>query len=103
VRSFINSLICLWLTRHADFILWHAYRPIKARDLRCPVISLWDGETGVGGRYGRVTTLHVGAGAKPGRLHVEPSVTRAAALRCQHVTSLKRFLDRIRLEPRSAQ
>jgi hypothetical protein len=26
----ICSAICLWLTRHADFILWHAYRPIKA-------------------------------------------------------------------------
>jgi hypothetical protein len=26
----VCSSICLWLTRHADFILWHAYRPIKA-------------------------------------------------------------------------
>jgi hypothetical protein len=46
MRSLIVSLIFLWLARHADFILWHAYRPIKARDVRCPVISLWDGETG---------------------------------------------------------
>jgi hypothetical protein len=46
LRSFIVSLIFLWLTRHADFILWHACRPIKARDVRCPVRSLWDGEPG---------------------------------------------------------
>jgi hypothetical protein len=55
--SFIVFRICLWLARHADFILWHAYGPIKARDLGCAVYSLWDGETGVGGRYGKVTTL----------------------------------------------
>jgi hypothetical protein len=28
--SFFCSPICLWLMRHADFILWRACRPIKA-------------------------------------------------------------------------
>jgi hypothetical protein len=32
--------------RHADFILWRAYRPIKARDVRCPPLSLWDSKLG---------------------------------------------------------
>ena len=32
--------------RHADFILWCAYRPIKARDVRCPALGLWDSELG---------------------------------------------------------
>jgi hypothetical protein len=65
--SFLSfSCLCIWLPRHADFTVLHAYRRTKVRDVRCVAFSIVEtANSWVGRLIWQSHTLHMGCPLRP--------------------------------------